>query len=201
MAVSILSLVTLSEMKLYLGVDESCTEDDDQLEMLADAITSAIEDWCSNIFVQRQVIDTHTGAAHRWNKGGQKRIMLRHYPIISVASIVDEGTGVVDSEYYYIDADRGVLEHDWYWPVPEIVWTITYIAGRYADTASVDMNLKTAAFLWIGDLYNRPDPAVRRIGAGDAAITYRDSTKNLLGALAPPNDVTLLLSPFVSRGV
>lgn len=201
MPVSSLSLVTLSEIKLYQDVPDSYTEDDEKLEFLADAVTYAVEDWCSNIFVQRQVVEEHTGAANHWHKGGQKRIKLRKYPIVSVISIADVDSDTVSSDDYNIDSVRGYLEHDWYWPVPEYAWTITYIAGRYADTAAVDPNLKQAALLWIGDAYNRPDPAVRRIGAGDAAITYRDSTKTAMDALVPPNDVTLLLSPFVSREV
>jgi uncharacterized phiE125 gp8 family phage protein len=97
---------TLENIKTHLGV--ASATDDDLLSKLQTAADSFIEEYCRRTFTGGSFTEDHPG--------GGRMVFLRNYPVSAITSIhvdPDRGFGSeteLDSEQYYLHADRGVIE-------------------------------------------------------------------------------------------
>jgi hypothetical protein len=189
-------LVTWPEVERVVSVS---TSDHDAMPHLISAATAAIEAYIDNAMVQRAFTEDYSGGVKPWLLGGAKRIKLRKYPIVSVASITDDDSNTVAATDYTVVADLGWLEHDGTWPRPVGRWTIVYTAGRYADTASVAADVKQAAIRVIRAWLSGRAPDVESVTVGPVTERYRSAESGLQGGL--PGDVEAALAPYRSRGV
>ena len=98
-------------------------------------------------------------------------IQLAHWPVTSVTSVVEDGT-TLTSDDYYIDTEKGLLyriqgEFDWRWEIGRDNVEVTYIAGRYASTATVDEDYKQGARLMLKHLWRAEEWNVNGLGVQD----------------------------------
>lgn len=107
-----MSLVTLTDMKTYLG--ETTTNYDTFLQAQLDLYSSVVENYCGRKFESA----SYTQTFYKNNFDSQsKKLPLYHYPIISVATVseitsyegTDTSTSVFTSYEYRINAGEGSL--------------------------------------------------------------------------------------------
>lgn len=100
------ALMSLAVMKQQLGMDPDYTADDDELRMKLAAITSAIEDYKSEIIVQRVISEDIE--AIEWPF--QKKIRIASVPIISIISITSlDGLTTWDPANMRFDKNTGLV--------------------------------------------------------------------------------------------
>ena len=176
-------IVTISEASAYL----QSPSDTDGIAGLISAASSAIDDVAGPV-VKRTVTDIFDGR-------GQSQVVLRTHPVASVTT-VDEyvftnhlsltqetnsakpGLGFTfDPVTNTITRRTGGIDYIFWAGRQNVV--VTYVAGRYADTASVDPRFKqacliTLAHIWrseqgtpIGNLVGGPEDTII-IGSGYA---------------------------------
>ena len=179
MSVSEFALITLDEMKSFPGFAGLASAEEPAVEALIDAATLDFEKEWDNYgvrradIVERALFRDILEATPRGNV-----IELSRYPIASVASIVDPARNTVLATEYWIDINTGRLYTSGSWPMPidengfATYWTVTYTAGRVADTASVPANIKTACKMWVSSLYRRTDRDLISKKIGDLTLTY-----------------------------
>ena len=154
----VLDVVTLDEVEAELGIDP------DSRVLLSGYITSVsrlLDKACGPI-VQRTITDEK-------HSGGTQTIILDEYPVASVTSITEysglTGTALVEETVstapsngfmpYGSTVIRRVGKRDGYWAFGRHNILVTYVAGRYTDTLSVDDRFKRAAFITLGNLWRR----------------------------------------------
>lgn len=80
MGIATNALITLAEMNRYLKLEEN-EINNDRLENIIDEVSQHCEEYCRRHFI------TETKTDERYNGDGTTELVLRSYPIISVASI------------------------------------------------------------------------------------------------------------------
>ena len=111
---------------------------DSEMFLWVAAVSRRIDELCGPV-VARQVVERH--------HGGSDVLRLRTLPVLSVTEVTVDG-GVVDPSVYDLDDDNRFvpkLEHVTVWPSGRRNVTVTFQAGRAADTDSVDSLFKLAA--------------------------------------------------------
>ncbi len=197
-------LITLAEAKGWLGISVSTY--DTKLTALVTAVSQRLVTWCGTNLVQATVTDEKqtagsfgAGGGHRHaTRGGRKRIFLQKMPIVSVTSIVDTQTvpESIDAVDYVVWNDEGILDHVSGWPVPfdantkHAFWLVTYVAGYFADTASVPENVKLAARMLLARYYEDVTPGIRSKSIATFSVTYAKQTGEL------PEEVVSLMSEY-----
>jgi len=151
-------LTSLSKVKTYLGITGS--DDDELLESLIDAASSAIKKFCRSSIVASDYTEYHDGA-------GGRCLILRQRPINSIASIYDD----LDRRYpeeSLIDADDYTFKSE----SALVIYTggkfqegiknvkITYNAGYGAAPEDVDLGCRMQVASW----YNRASQGGDGIG-------------------------------------
>lgn len=193
MAVSGNALISLVEAKSHLGI--TVADHDTLLEALVDGSSAAIEAYCRNIFVQRTVTEIAAGSV--------KRLYLKSYPIVSVTSITDPASNTVPSTDYVIYKAEGMLLHAGNWPVAQDTngnvarWSVVYVAGRAANTAAVDADVKLACKLLVATRFSQRSGGIASKSVGDLSVSYREGQLESGGL---PAEVTALLASYVSIG-
>jgi len=185
-------LITLAEAQTFPGMSNA------DVSILAALITAAsldFETFWDNYGVQRQVAERYSYREIKISSAHANTIWLRKLPIVSVASIVDQDSNAILSTDYWIDYDLGALRTTGGWYIPhdangfETYWTVTYTAGRVADTASVPANIKHACKMWVAELFKNSSQNVTSKSVGDLRISYKetkgdlpDQIKRMIGA-------------------
>jgi uncharacterized phiE125 gp8 family phage protein len=183
------ALADLGEVKAFLGVTTSA--DDALIEALTDAASDRIEQLCQTAFIIRSFVEYHEGA--------RKRLFLQRYPITEVTSIADPAGNTIPATDYIIKKDRGILEHFGHFWVAQTTggqptqWTVTYKAGRFADTSVVTEDLKLACKQLVAKPYDQKVAGVSSVGVGDLSISYASAGETPLNT---PPEVVALLSPY-----
>jgi len=183
-------LVTLAEAESYMGADS----DAPTLALFVTAVSRLIDERVGPV-VQRTI----TGETH---DGGDRNIFLKHAPLSSVTSVTEyqgntavtltaETPSTSPGSGFLVDLTTGQVTRrsgkiDWhFWPGRDNV-TVTYVAGRYADTASVDERFKMAALISIRQLWAREQ--------GMGTVTFGPDGAPILGAtFALPNAALAML--------
>lgn len=137
MTADLLDIVTLAEAKAFLEFDTDDTSQDDELQSFITAITGIVEEEIGPV-VQREA----TSLIRPLTVVTQ--MPTPDWPIQSVTSGVylDDSTDVDTSK---IIANEGILLTTDGTILPSRAWTMTYVAGLVADTASVPLGIKKGA--------------------------------------------------------
>lgn len=157
-----LDILSLSEGRVAINVPDQVSSIDTELAQFITAVSRVIDDEVGPV-VQRTV----TAEVH---PGGYASITLRNRPIVSVTTVRTTQGGSISTisavpfgtsaEGYYLDPlNSGVL----YRRVGTINtgWDstyeieVTYVAGRYANTAAVDAQFKACAAAILRRLWKR----------------------------------------------
>lgn len=162
-AADTLNVITLAEAKHSINFTVSATDDqhDDELLRFITAVSRRLDELCGPI-VKRTVTDE----AH---SGGSGMIFLHKHPVASVTTVKEyAGTTLttltaetvasqIANQYQY-DTRLGILyrrssgsDYNFYTGRANVL--VTYVAGRYDNTAAVDGKFKTAAGLILQELW------------------------------------------------
>jgi hypothetical protein len=180
-----LDVVTVDEVEAELGIDP------DSQPLLPSYITSVsrmLDKACGPI-VQRTI----TGEAH---DGGDWHVSLNLFPVASVTTVTEyahtvasvltgETAATAPANGYLADLDSGVLlrrraKVDWPWVSGRGNVVVTYVAGRYTSTLTVDDRFKRAAYITLANLWRREQ--------GMGTVTFGADGMPMVGATyALPN--------------
>ncbi len=186
------ALMTVAEAKVILGISGST--DDALLDVLIDAASAAIEQYCNAHLIQATVTE------RQW--GGKQYIYLRKYPIVSVTSITDPAANTVTSTYYYIEKDMGRLRYDGTFPLAYnsaglvAEWTIVYVAGFFANQGAVTQDVKMACARTVAWLKDNPSPGVTSVGVGSLSVSYGGVSSVGQDGRGIPSDAAALLGKY-----
>lgn len=195
-----LNLISLAEAKAYINVTDS--SHDARIQAIIDGASALIEDFCQNAMVIRSFTEHYTGGIGI-HKGGAKRLYLKKFPVVSVASITDDAGNTIPASQYVIWPEKGELEHFGYWYVPQTMngapgrWTVVYTAGRYANTAAVNPSLKLATNMLTAGRWMARSPGIMRQRIGELDIQWDRN----LEAEGLPAEVRSILGPYVTISV
>ncbi|MBP7594300.1 MAG: hypothetical protein KA755_01475 [Candidatus Microthrix sp.] len=180
--VDTLDVLTLLEGKVAVGITGSDTTSDTALAQKITAVSRKLDRVFGPI-VQRTI----TGEVH---PGGHETVILRHRPVTSYASVTEysgtTGTVLTAEDYDTQPADgyspdrwqtasapySGVIRRRFsgnpgnFARGPEAV-RVTYLAGRYTTTATVDPLFKEAAGIMLANLWRQSEPSVLTVGEFD----------------------------------
>ena len=165
-------LALLDRIEAYEAINDTTTaaaadseRDDEFIGIWVPAISRRIDELCGPV-VKRTITDER-------HDGGRHVIRLRHVPISSVTTVTEyDGTAatvlaeetnetkpddayLVDGGRYDRDLRRRSGESDVNFAVGRRNVEVTYEAGRYADTASVDPKFKMTAAAILRRLWSR----------------------------------------------
>lgn len=133
MSVLAKSLITLTQFKPYLADYTGGTKYDTLFELLIDGVSEAF-----NQYVARTLAKT-TYTAVYLDGNGKARLFLPNWPIISVASIAEDGIALTEGEYndYLLYKDEGILlRASGYWSAGPKMVLLTYTAGYVVQGAT-----------------------------------------------------------------
>lgn len=150
-----MALVTLSEMKDYLGISD--TSYDAFLTSQIELVSSAVEHYCGRKFEEATYKQTFYKEEYVLKDGSSKELELASYPIISITSVKElaDKTDLVGTEVteYRQAKDLGLLKHDpygrffSYGPIIEV----EYIAG-YSE---IPVLVKSVVLNVVQERYNK----------------------------------------------
>lgn len=162
-----LDLVSLDEGKRALNIPLADTSFDVEVASYITAVSQRLDDLCGPV-VKRTI----TGEVH---DGGYEHIFPRFTPVMSVTTVAQYTAGAVttlavetaatstSNDYLLVGGGthestirRRASWSDTYFPAGRSNVVITYVAGRFNDTASVSPKFKQGAakmlsLLWKGD--------------------------------------------------
>lgn len=155
-------ILTLAEARSALRQGSS-TADDTTIELLITAASIRIDQGVGPVVRRTITAETLDGEG--------TMLQLAHWPVVSVTSVVEDGT-TLTSDQYRMDYEKGQLHrrlNDWDYP-----WEIgldnievTYIAGRFASTATVDAFYKEGCRLLLRHLWRSEQWNVAGLGPQD----------------------------------
>lgn len=141
-------LVSLEDAKAHLNI--TSTTHDEELRSMIEGIAGALEPYTGAVVrrTEVQVFD-----------GGRCELLLAHTPLISVTSVVDDGTTLAASDYTVNTASGVLTRLSGSFPYPfrpgvQSV-TVTYVAGQVSVPAKVRM----AALIVLQHLWETQRPA------------------------------------------
>lgn len=123
-----LTLVSLDAVKKHLNIPLTTTTHDDELRDAIASVTDVIED-IVGVVIKRSFTETYSGR-------GDRAVLLRWRPVVSVTSVTENGVAVASSDYSVTSS--GVLTRAtgrWARGVDNVA--VTHVAGRDATPASV----------------------------------------------------------------
>lgn len=176
-----LPVVGLADAKAHLNI--AVTTYDAELRRYLDAATDMCEGYAGRSLRRRSVTESHDG--------GSTAILLRQTPVLSVSSVVADGTALSG---YAIDLPNGILRADddgsTTFPGGHQAVAVSYVAGYAAPPADVQQAvLEALRHLWTTQ---RGGMDARKPFGGDE---YANGTGWSL-----PRRVMELLEPYALRG-
>ena len=123
-------IVTLDELKNFLQIPTLSTGRDARLSLILNGVNTFIAKRTGRDLQEAPRVDKFAGT-------GTRTMQLRHYPIASITSILEDGTTIdaTDPEIVEILTEIGVLirvDSVWLRSI-ERIYTITYVAGPTPD--------------------------------------------------------------------
>lgn len=192
MTLAVNALTTVDNVKSYLKIDTSITVDDSRIEMLINACSSAIENFC------RRTFNTTTYTDEEYDGNNTRYINLENYPVSSISQVTVNGE-VISSDQYKVKAKTGVLARIGPYPNTftglsisrfNTVWNrgdanvlVTYIAGY--DVIPPD--LEQACILYVMSFY--------KSDVANFSTTFTDGFAFKADAI--PVQVKLMLQPYL----
>lgn len=145
-------LVTLAEMKSYLGVQTSDTSHDTFLTEQINLISDVIEAYTRRVFSSASYAQTF----YRTDFDQTHELSLFHFPLVSVTSIVEDGT-TLDSSLYRINKPTGIITRpDSYFFSCPVETVVTYTAGY----AAIPSPIKSVVYTLVQERYNKKNSGV-----------------------------------------
>ena len=141
-------LTDLATVKVELGI--SGTAQDAQLDHYITAASLAAAQYCNRVFPAETVQDRFDLTFPRMRYGGDGKLQLSRWPVISVTSITENGVVLVAETDYRLDAANGTL-----WRLSPTTgnvtsWGTTPVLAVYqAGYASIPADLEDAAIRMI----------------------------------------------------
>ncbi|MSR31565.1 MAG: hypothetical protein EXR99_08680 [Gemmataceae bacterium] len=115
------NLVSAIRVKAVIAQAAFSTAEEALVASLCAVVSSLVRS-----FTQREL---DAGIYEEWVSGsGGKRLLVRHYPIVAVASVFPRGSGVEISGYE-VERSRGILWRNANWSKGERNLRVTYTAG------------------------------------------------------------------------
>jgi len=151
-----MALITDSDLKEYLNI--SGTSQDALLTKIANRASAVIEDWLGRTIQAATYTEKHDG--------GDNFIVVKHTPINSITSLVDDSVTVATSKYVYYSESGIVKLKSGYFTSGLQKVEITYNGG-YSTVPDVI----TEAAIELGSLmYKELDAGEGRLGKGSISI-------------------------------
>lgn len=185
------ALTTVDTVKSYLKIDPSFTVDDSRIEMLINACSSAIENFC------RRTFNTTLYTDEEYDGNNTRYINLENYPVSSISQVTVNGV-VISSDQYKVKSKTGVLARVGPYPNTftglsmsrfNTVWNrgdanilVTYTAGY--DVIPPD--LEQACILYVMSFY--------KSDVANFSTTFTDGFAFKADAI--PVQVKLMLQPY-----
>lgn len=181
MAVKDKTIVTLDEMRAFLGIPSEQTAKDSLIESLLDSFNKVIEDWLGVTMINSQYAEIYDG-------DGTDTLFLEHYPIVAISSLKLDGEAL-DSDDYYIYPYKGYIR------LADSVFTkdyqnieITYTAGWGVTRDDIPDALKLALKMWVERTFKGENVDFsQRFGE---SFIIRASMQSI------PVDIKQILSPY-----
>jgi hypothetical protein len=144
-------LVSLDDMKEYLGYTDSDTDRDNQIGYVLTIVGEFADNYTKRTLREAEHTEWHDGT-------GSDVLRLNNYPISAVHSLVIDYVGFVSTETvetdeYRLDADRGMVVYEYVWPIGTRNIEAVYTAGYTLD--SVPYDLRMAAMEFTAQLWQR----------------------------------------------
>lgn len=158
-------LLTLEEAKLWVNLSLDRVGNEDRLEQWVTGVSMAFDEYAGPV-VAREVTETH-----HVDRAGS--LNLRETPVYSITTVTEyqSGSGTVltaedhDTEGTYVLDGYTLYRRSGWTPTTFLGQVrVTYQAGRYASTATVSAQFKTAAGMVLQRLWSQYAPAWARGG-------------------------------------
>lgn len=133
MAVLAASLITAAQFKPYLGPEYSGTGNDTLFELLIDSVSEMFNGHIGRTLAKTTYTDAY------FDGNGKESLVLPNYPIVSVASIHENGVLLVEGAAadYVVDHATGIIHRvGGVWARGRQTLKITYAAGYVVQGAS-----------------------------------------------------------------
>ena len=144
-------LVSLDDMKEYLGLTDTDADRDNQIGYLLTIVSEF-----ANTYTKRTLREAeHT----EWHDGtGSDVLRLDNYPVSAVHSLIIDYVGfdsteVVETDEYRLDASRGMVVYEFVWPRGTRNIKAVYTAGY--TLSDVPYDLRGAVFEFVAQLWQR----------------------------------------------
>lgn len=137
-------ILSLDDAKRHLNITASTS--DEELRAFIDVVTQAGEAYTGRVFGRRTITETFSG--------GLAEVALRYCPVLSITSVVENGTTLAATGYRLSSPDGGVLTRiSGYYTTPFTAGaynvTVTYVAGYQSQPATDRLGaLEMLRHLW-----------------------------------------------------
>lgn len=174
---AVLDVLTVVESRLAVGKETTDTEDAVRLAQMTTSVSLSLDKGAGPV-VRRDIV----GELH---DGGAAGLQLTRWPVTSITTVTElSGTTATVLARETFAAAGGYLAEP-YQPDPTLfngrllrrsarsdsAWAcgrqnveVSYVAGRYADTAAVDALFKEAASIWLQYLWRTQEPSTGEAG-------------------------------------
>ena len=192
------SYALLANLKIRLGITTVDADRDTILQLMLDAATLAIDNFCNTTFA---TVNTVASEVH--DGDGSRYLQLRFRPITTVTTVTMEDSAV-SSDDYEVQAREGFLvfpETNEYNPRTRITGNRWLQGDQNIDvayeygTASVPKPIELAC-LRLASLWYRQQSGVKSERMGPRDLTWSDAEGG-----AMPVEVRGMLSAYVEQGV
>ena len=192
MAVGAQTPVTQAEIRKFLKIETAKITMNDVLDMIADGISTAINDYLGVPMINESFTEIYDGWTNYDDVRGNT-LYVNKYPIVSITSIADDDVAIASTGYYlYKNEGRIVLKDDTFTADYQTI-DIVYTAGYGAAATNVPDTLKLACHKWIKAVYE-----------GDVvnfSVQFGEGTFAQLAREQMPKDVKYILDHYKVRGM
>jgi len=189
-------LITLEDLKQDHKIQTATANDttwDDTLSRIISGVSQAIATFCGRTFVAA------TETSQKIDGDGSVVLLVR-YPVISITSIINDTTTVVETTNWeaYLKSGKIELTDGTVWTKGRKTITITYRHGY--EVGSIPADLQMAAMTWASKkFFDIKDDRVgvsSRTSADGASISFAGSSvsRNM------PDEVRALIEPYKTYG-
>lgn len=128
------ALTSLAAAKAYLKLQVSV--DDETIEDLINASSSAIENYCKRRFKEQTYLE------EEFDGTGKSHLLLDQYPVKSIGAVTIDGNLLTPGQYK-VKKRNGILLHNGgIWPRGEINVTVSYTAGYTEIPSDLELACK-----------------------------------------------------------
>lgn len=182
-------LLSLPDLKSYLGISDVDADRDANLIFLGNAILDEMEDYANRLILEESVTEYHDGQ-------GNDAFLLANHPVASVEVWLDPEQNFGDdsklsSDQYHVNAEAGRVEFFYGWnPIGRDIIKAEYTAGW--PQSSVPRDLKHAFALIVSQTWKRKADRLE----GMTAKSTADGTSITLTAEPWPAEAVAILDRY-----